>query len=440
MSVRYVGVVFSDTFAHNHALRCGPSVSGEKSVMVCGVGDTSWRADTRMTTQPCCSTRDSQVGPVRALGADRRPMPDMPRDACPADPGRGQRAFTLLELLIVISIIVILMSMAMPLMTMAGREAKKTATRAVMSKVDAAVRLFRGDLGSYPWQPAYDEPADPVLGSAGRNRLFYNIGCDIAADDRVKVLADAKAAGDIYANAGPDNAAALYYITQDYPPNMGNIKWICNRAAEDRVRLAVLAGNVDISNGVWAEEFTWWDADTVYGPCVVNAKGHLVLQRRTMPQTKLLSSPKSAAKPGWAGDYLVGELESRYINGESILDDWGKPLLYVCQVIEGVTIPVRPQGWMPTMCSARSMGLHPAGRTTIAAVDTVTGLVVEPHPTRFPDLAQPRHSDRRFYAPRGCELEFELWSAGPDGKAEWMRDAAANHDNLSMLPYDKTLP
>jgi hypothetical protein len=201
-----------------------------------------------------------------------------------------------------------------------------------------------------------------------------------------------------------------------------------------------MAGNVDITNGKWEEEFVWFGAIYSYDPLEVNAQGHTVFKRRQLPQTKLLSSPQSAARPGWAGDYLDGELERRHVAGEAVLDAWKRPLLYVCQVNEGVTVPIRRGAWMATMASARSMGLNPVGRTTLAATDTVTGEAVLPDPVRYPDLAQPRHSDRRFYAPRYGELEFELWSAGPDGLAEWMRDAPVNNDNISMQVYDKALP
>jgi len=358
--------------------------------------------------------------------------------------GRQMRraGFTLVELLIVLGIIAILMSLAMPLMTLAGREARKSATRSVMVKVDSALRLFRGDIGTYPWQRVYDDPADPVLGGPGSNNLFYRIGTDISSADRALVLTDAKTASDIYANANPTstNVASQFYINADFHPECSLGAWASNRAAEDRVRLAVLAGNLDITNGSWESEYIWYASIWASSHLVVNADGHTVFKRRTLPQTPLLSGPQSAARPGWAGDYLVGELPRRHIAGDAILDAWGRPLLYVCQVIEGVTIPIRRQGWQVQMWTARSVGLHPAGRTTLAARDTVTGDVVLPDPVRFPDPATPRHSDRRYYAPRGGELDFELWSAGADGRAEWMRDAPVNTDNVSMAPYDKLLP
>jgi hypothetical protein len=49
------------------------------------------------------------------------------------------------------------------------------------------------------------------------------------------------------------------------------------------------------------------------------------------------------------------------------------------------------------------------------------------------------HSDIRSTAGGGFVMEFELWSAGPDGQCDVMRDAAVNADNLSALPYNKGL-
>lgn len=90
--------------------------------------------------------------------------------------------------------------------------------------------------------------------------------------------------------------------------------------------------------------------------------------------------------------------------------------------------------------SPRDYGMQGLGRTSLAPLDAFTGKPLVAHPTRLPDPTNPRHSDRRFYAPRGLELEFELWSAGPDGRADWMRDAAANRDNVPLNNYDGSLP
>ena len=163
--------------------------------------------------------------------------------------------------------------------------------------------------------------------------------------------------------------------------------------------------------------------------------------RRVLPTTPLLASPQSAAKPGLAKDYLKGELPKRHISGEAILDAWNHPLIYICQVVEGVnSAPHCYSDSGSTDVNSLNMGLHPLGRKSLAPTDTITGIALAADPLTLPDLANLRHSDRRYYAARNLELEFELWSAGPDGQVDWMRDAAVNADNVPLQPYDKAIP
>ena len=142
---------------------------------------------------------------------------------------------------------------------------------------------------------------------------------------------------------------------------------------------------------------------------------------------------------GWADDYLGGEVEKRNISDEQILDAWKRPLIYVCQVTEGVynapTIALFSNNTQSTW-----YGMNTLGRTTLAERDAITGDPVGAYPPYLPDLANLRHSDRRFFAAPSLEAEFELWSAGRDGEADWMRDASSNTDNVSLTPYDKRLP
>jgi hypothetical protein len=55
----------------------------------------------------------------------------------------------------------------------------------------------------------------------------------------------------------------------------------------------------------------------------------------------------------------------------------------------------------------------------------------------LPDPSDLMHSDMRFWAPPGYELEFELWSAGPDGQMSWWRNDPANADNIPCEPYNR---
>jgi prepilin-type N-terminal cleavage/methylation domain-containing protein len=73
-------------------------------------------------------------------------------------------AFTLIELLIVISIMAILVSMLSAMMSIAQRQGRITNTRATMMKVDQAIRLFKTDMRIYPWQSDLGlPPAEPAL-------------------------------------------------------------------------------------------------------------------------------------------------------------------------------------------------------------------------------------------------------------------------------------
>jgi prepilin-type N-terminal cleavage/methylation domain-containing protein len=62
------------------------------------------------------------------------------------------RAFTLIELLIAMAILAMLGGMLMTMLNVAQRQGRITNTKAVLAKVDQAIRLFRTDMRVYPWQ------------------------------------------------------------------------------------------------------------------------------------------------------------------------------------------------------------------------------------------------------------------------------------------------
>lgn len=336
---------------------------------------------------------------------------------------QGQ-GFTLIELLVAIAIMATLAGLLMPMITLAERESRKSATRTVMVKIDAGLRLFRMELGPYPYQSPY---ADLAAGLGWTNRLYYHLGTDITTDNRARVLADADAAAALYASPGCSPHA---YIQADSRGGYGTAV-MSNRMARERVRLAIYAGHTGVTGGVLKVPYSEWQ-DTVWS-------GHLV--RRVLPTTPLLATPASAACPGMAKDYLRGELPRRYVDGDAVLDGWQHPIIYVCQVVEGMnSAPCLNSNQGSLYLNALVMGLHPLGRRTLADADAITGEPLVVDAVALPDLSNLIHSDRRRYAPRGLELEFELWSAGPDGQAAWMRDASVNRDNVALLPYDKGIP
>lgn len=339
-------------------------------------------------------------------------------------------AFTLLELLVVMAVLTALVAICLPLINLANRESRKSATRVVMVKVDTALRLFRAEIGPFPYQQNY---ADLAAGEAWTNRLHYHLGTDLTDDQREKVLADANTAAANYQESDAFHAPTNpnTYRKTDCLAGIAEAK-VCNRMARERVRLAVFSGHTGITGG------------TLLAPLYSeNNFSWSVVARRVLPTTPLLSNPLSASDPGpgWAKDYLAGEVPRNHVAGQAILDAWHRPLLYVCQVIEGVrSMPLRDStDGGCAFSNALIQGLHPLGRRTLETVDAITGEPLAASPG-LPDLTNLHHSDRRKYAPRRLELEFELWSAGPDGRADWMRDGDANRDNIPLQEYDRGIP
>jgi len=334
--------------------------------------------------------------------------------------------FTLVELMVVLVILGLLFGLIMPILQIANRASRGSASRSVMAKIDVAARLFRSEVGSYPFQLTYAELGNSVPSApTWTNRLYYHLGTTIANADLVKIKADMKVAAGHYefdwTMAPPDsfsfNADDFHGGGLAYPA-MGN------RMAAERARLMIMAGNIEGK-----------------GP-TMKPRTEGAWTRRVLPTGPLVAAPQSSSRPGWAGDYLAGELESRFISGEVVLDGWKRPLIYVCQVVEGMSsayvdhIYDRPMEGFSTL----EYGLQPLGRRTLGPRDAITGRPLTSDPPSLPDLTQLRHSDRRTYAAPGHEVDFELWSAGADGRADWMRDHPANTDNVSCKPYDKRIP
>lgn len=316
------------------------------------------------------------------------------------------RAFSLIELLAVLSVLSLLTGMLLPLLGVAKRSAQRTATQAVMGKTAAALRLYRGEMGTSPYEHAY---ADLDAGAAWSNRLYRLVGARIATADLQRVRADADAAAANYDYPlilnwnGTMNEPASFASIHTYRQadiirglreDMSSGSWsvygpmgtavLLNRLARERARLIVFAGNPWLTGLALPDQI-----DAARKPIPGSARSTLT------GCTRLIATPQSAARAGWADDYLAGDLDAASRDGDAILDAWHRPLIYVCQVEQGVRPPRAPAvlGWT-TKIDPAAYHLLTAGRTTVGP-----GAL---------------HSDRRTTAAPGQELEFELWSAGPD--------------------------
>jgi prepilin-type N-terminal cleavage/methylation domain-containing protein len=330
-----------------------------------------------------------------------------------------ERAFTLVELLIVIAIISALSGMGMTILTTASAAAKRSASTATMSKLDTALHLFKADFMVYPYQATY-----PNDDQGWTNRLAYTVGSMISDEDRENVLADMDDAAAQYnfplnSNAQPLAPVSAHafrladVVTEGGSTTAGAIT--LNRMAQERVRLMILSGDA-------------------------RAKGVKIRGGRDLSHQDVLAAPRSEARPGWANDYLGGEIARRFISGEQVLDGWGRPIVYIGRIAPSMrpsTVYLFRQ--FAFITDPGYYGLGDSGRRSLAANNPMTGEALTADGDLLPDPEFPRHSDVRYYAAPGYETEFELWSAGRDGRFAAMRDALVNSDNIGYLPYNKDL-
>lgn len=345
---------------------------------------------------------------------------------------KRNRGFTLVELLMVIGIISLLMGMVMTMMSSARSSAMKSGTKAIMGKVDTALRIFKNEIGAYPWQTEY---ADVAMGDAPTNHLAWHLGSTMTKQQRLDLFTDQDTAAMQFRYNCIDPANGWYvertgmlkepaYRTSRLLPrnvdlsgswdsatkNVANAR-ILNRFAEERARLAIAIGNVTMGG------------PTIRGGYDASA-------------TRLVSSPISQ---GWACDYLGSELENKYRRDDTILDAWKRPIAYIANTLPAARGTTTTQaGVNVSGFDTTPYGLGAQGRIVLWPVGT--GAKQTPiDPTYFPDASNLLHSDARYYARPGLETEFELISSGADGRMDWMRDAQVNRDNVLGSDYLRNL-
>jgi prepilin-type N-terminal cleavage/methylation domain-containing protein len=381
-----------------------------------------------------------------------------------------RRGFTLIELLIVLSIILLLGGMVMSVMSTARKYGQRTSTQVTMHKVDNALRMFQRDIGVLPYQASYPAtvtPANPFPNnlyqrldqplSAAATTAFNNAVATAAG--KYSYFADLNQSwnnnyeGNLPGNIFTTNLTYRYaYLLpssqvngerNNADPVQGRRYCaLFNRVAAERARLCVYAGALSIP-----------------GPYIVGPT--MTAPLIDLTGTPLLSTAEQGGiTTGWCNDYFEGSLTAREWNGAAIVDAWGRPLIYVCQVVPrsrstsalilgsgiksqdfswygmGATGFAANTGPWAGLVAANRWRLLQNGRVTVGA-DCVDDAPAPVDATYNPGSAMA--SDRRYYSGPGYEIDYELWSAGPDGCFDWTRSATTNNDNIGLFDYDRGL-
>ena len=88
---------------------------------------------------------------------------------------KKENAFTLVEIMIVMSIIAVIMGFLVGATIKARQKGKITKTQATMNSIAAALRMYQDDFGAYPPNNLINRHTSTVAGSAGEC-LYYYLG------------------------------------------------------------------------------------------------------------------------------------------------------------------------------------------------------------------------------------------------------------------------
>ncbi len=415
---------------------------------------------------------DQRNASATAVGDGRAGLRQRPGSALRRHASRA--GFTLLELLVVMAILMVLSGMLMPMIGQARRSSLRTLTQSIMGKTESALRQYKSDFRGYPYQLHY---ADVDGGEPWTNALNYQLGTAIAPEDAANVRADMQKAASDYS-----------YICTNYLSGVG---------AALPIRGSVHAFTFDRGDGRTASDYAR-DPDSdvapvsAWQPCLPSGDPTIYLSY----DTSSYSIPKGQAVPTCV---LLNRIASERASDLMMIGAIAATGVTMPAVTyAGITHPGRDLSGVPLVGSPASLGASWLGERLPSGGDRRRPSARLRHPRRLapaahlrrpgapgmrallrPDLrlrSQRRqsnalwapsqrqegtralraghqhahrrrrlppgpsdltHSDRRYWSAPGYELEFELWSAGPDGEFSWWRDDPRNKDNVSCEPYDR---
>lgn len=101
---------------------------------------------------------------------------------------RQSKGYTLVEVLIVMSIIAVIMSFILNASLNARKKAKLTQTHALMESISAALRMYQDDFGSYPPDDTLYRYVDEISATSGEC-LYYYLGAAFKREVNASVYA-----------------------------------------------------------------------------------------------------------------------------------------------------------------------------------------------------------------------------------------------------------
>jgi prepilin-type N-terminal cleavage/methylation domain-containing protein len=108
-----------------------------------------------------------------------------------ASTGRGlcTRAFTLIEMLVVIAIMALLATLIVGLAGLAGRKARETAVRGQMHEYITAIEEYKGKFGFYPPDNGFNKTRGPNQApNSVSNQLFYELTGVLVTNNAFRAL------------------------------------------------------------------------------------------------------------------------------------------------------------------------------------------------------------------------------------------------------------
>lgn len=342
------------------------------------------------------------------------------------------KAFTLLELLVVMSIILVLSSMLFGMISAGNNAGEVNATRALVYTVSATIDQFTHETGSVPlptgsasdpesgsWYP------DENDGSWEKQQLWWRLSHEMTVAERT-AMRDAGLAADLAANP----FQSTDYMKEKHPSSGDRyaatktiFDTIDNNEVEKLYRVKINTGwTYSNSSGDVHDNGTWLSHRGKYKEQILKIRGTIakdLAERQYMTYACLDMSE--------LGD-------ERFLQDQTIVDSWGNPLIYIAHSTPAV------EGWRYNS-NYRIIESPKSGRVEVYDRDK-DGVINEADWDMAPpseeqvdhngdgDIDIDDWGSLLWNARPGNSTGFYLGSAGPDGFFNCLYAHDDNDDNI----------